>query len=63
MSRTLTTIFSVALFVFTLFLVGPESTKAAPLLEYRDTLSDSGPNEQSNHTVHFVLPVDVSPSG
>lgn len=63
MSRISTTIFSVALFFAAAFLMVPTSVEAVKLLEYRDTISDSGPNEPANHSIHFVLPVDVSPSG
>ncbi|MEK7638671.1 MAG: dockerin type I domain-containing protein [Patescibacteria group bacterium] len=37
--------------------------EALNILEYKDTLSDSGPNFQSNHTFDFRLNTDVSPGG
>ncbi len=36
---------------------------ARNIIEFKDTLSDSGPSEYSNHTFEFTLNTDVSPSG
>lgn len=63
MSRNLTTFFSVISLMVGLSFIVPLATEAATLLQYRDTLSDSGPSEQSNHTISFTLPVNVSPGG
>lgn len=35
--------------------VRPLHVEAINVLEYRDTISDSGPNEAANHTLEFVL--------
>ena len=40
-----------------------QSVSAFNLLEYKDTLSDSGPNQWSNHTLEFVLNTDVAANG
>jgi hypothetical protein len=45
-----------------LFLM-PGSLLAVNILEYRDTISDSGPGRQSNHTLEFVINTNVSPNG
>lgn len=41
----------------------PHFVGALKINEYSDTLSDSGPLEQSNHTLKFILNTDVSPGG
>ena len=43
-----------------LFLVNPAVTHALNILEYSDTLSDSGPSQQSNHTLSFTLSTALS---
>ncbi|MCA9354004.1 MAG: hypothetical protein KC877_00615 [Candidatus Kaiserbacteria bacterium] len=44
------------------YLSVPQSAEALNnIIEYSDTLSDSGPNEQSNHTFKFVLNADAGP--
>ncbi|MCA9356824.1 hypothetical protein H6784_00450 [Candidatus Nomurabacteria bacterium] len=45
------------------FVFSPQVTNALKINEYKDTLSDSGPLEQANHTFDFVLNTDVSPGG
>lgn len=39
----------------------PHIASALNIHEYKDKLSDSGPLEQSNHTIEFVLNTSVSP--
>lgn len=55
------------LFVFTaiflLFFSMSASAEAFNVLQYKDTLSDSGPSEQSNHAIEFVINTAVSPGG
>jgi hypothetical protein len=63
MSRNLTTFFSVIAILTAFGLAEPLSAQTATLLQYRDTISDSGPGEQANHTISFTLPVAVSPGG
>jgi hypothetical protein len=41
----------------------PQNAQALNINEYRDTLSDSGPEELSNHTLDFILRSAVSPGG
>lgn len=33
------------------------------IIQYKDTISDSGPGENSNHSIQFRLGTDVSPNG
>ena len=44
-----------------LFLLMPTTAEAVNIIEYKDVLSDSGPSEQSNHTLSFTLNTDLSP--
>ncbi len=45
-----------ALFVFSGWLVvSTESAEAANIIQYSDTISDSGPNQLANHTLNFIL--------
>lgn len=39
------------------------SATATNIIQYKDTLSDSGPGEQSNHTIAFQLNTAVGPGG
>ena len=39
----------------------PSTVEAVNIIEYRDTLSDSGPNERSNHTLSFTVNTNLSP--
>jgi hypothetical protein len=41
----------------------PQNVQALNINEYSDTLSDSGPEELSNHTLDFILRSAVSPGG
>ncbi len=55
-----------AAFVFCIVLIGivfvrPLFVEAINVIEYRDTLSDSGPNESSNHTLEFILNTTAAP--
>jgi len=43
------------------FLWKPTDTLALNVASYRDTISDSGPNELSNHTFEFTLDANLSP--
>lgn len=52
--------------LYLLFLTGfsfviPQTADAYNIISYKDTLSDSGPDEQSNHTLSFTLNTDLSP--
>lgn len=59
-------LFSIAvyglLFIVAAFLA-IQYANAANIYQFKDTLSDSGPGEQSNHTLEFTLNTDVSPGG
>lgn len=44
------------------FLLSTYVVQAANVLQYKDTISDSGPSEQSNHTISFVLNTTVGPN-
>lgn len=44
-----------------LFVFAPEHADARNILEYKDTVSDSGPNRSANHTFEFVVNTDLSP--
>lgn len=55
-----------AAFVFSVVLIGivfvrPLFVEAINVIEYRDTLSDSGPSEASNHTLEFILNTTAAP--
>lgn len=43
------------------FLVSPLTAEAKNIIEYSDTLTDSGPAELSNHTLRFIVNTDLSP--
>ncbi|MEN9920296.1 MAG: hypothetical protein RL538_189 [Candidatus Parcubacteria bacterium] len=45
------------------FFLHSKSTEARNVLRYRDTISDSAPTVQSNHTFRFELDTNVSPGG
>lgn len=42
------------------FFLFPSTAAALNILEYKDVLSDSGPEEYSNHTIEFTLNTSVS---
>ena len=46
-----------------LFLVGVFEVLAQPILNYSNTISESRPNENANHTLDFTLNTNVSPGG
>ncbi len=48
--------------MFGLFFYSPFFATALNISEYKDRLTDSGPLEQSNHTIEFVLDTSISPS-
>lgn len=57
-------VFSLSIgFLLCLFLFIPKNVMAANIMYYSDTISDSGPNEQSNHTLSFTINTDVSSGG
>lgn len=47
------------LFAVLLFL--PDESSARNINQYRDTISDSAPSAQSNHTFEFIVTTDVAP--
>ncbi len=51
----------VALFVCA-YMLWPHDTSARGVIHYKDTISDSAPEAQANHTFSFTLATDVSPS-
>lgn len=46
--------------LFSLFLLLPTSAEAVNLIHFKDTVSNSGPSEQSNHTFDFTINTDLS---
>ena len=44
-----------------MFFHAPFYVSALNIIEYKDTISDSGPSEQSNHTFEFILNTAISP--
>lgn len=53
----------VSLFLLAAFLFFPDALFARNINEYKDTLSDSGPLQNSNHTLSFKIGTAVSPGG
>ena len=47
--------------VVSVMYVQPTPTEAINVGQYSDTLSDSGPNQRSNHTMRFIPKVDIAP--
>jgi len=39
----------------------PGTAEAVNIIEYKDTISDSGPEQPANHTIEFVVNTDLSP--
>ncbi|MCB9815648.1 hypothetical protein H6785_03680 [Candidatus Nomurabacteria bacterium] len=48
-------------FLGSLFFVNSDFAEAVNVVEYKDVISDSGPSEQSNHSLSFVLNTNLSP--
>lgn len=44
-----------------LLLLSPDTAEARNIIQYKDTLSDSGPDEYSNHTLSFKINTALSP--
>ncbi len=43
-----------------MFLLIPNTSEAVNIIEYKDTLGDSGPGEESNHSLSFILNTDLT---
>lgn len=52
---------SFAFLVGVLLFLAPMLAEAINIIEYKDTISDSGPGEQANHTIEFVLNTSIGP--
>ncbi len=52
-----------SLFLLIAFLFFPDLLFARNINEYKDTVSDSGPRQASNHTLSFKIGTDISPGG
>jgi hypothetical protein len=48
-------------FLFASFLLLPQTAEAVNITEYSDTISDSAPGSNANHTLSFTLGTDISP--
>jgi hypothetical protein len=46
---------------FSVLLLFPAAANAINIIQYKDTISDSGPAESANHTIEFLVGTDLSP--
>ena len=46
---------------FVVLVLLPDQTSARNVNQYRDTISDSAPSADSNHTFEFVLTTNINP--